>query len=129
MKRCDEKIAVALSWFVEEKLPVNAMRMSEYRRERHMKTRSLRSLSIRASSASPSSRLSEESKRNSNASPKPFPVYRYSSSFEKSVGLIGTGSRRRTPVFVDGAGDGARKGDGDREIEVKSTPSVRERAD
>lgn len=39
------------------------------------------------------------------------------------------GMRRTAPVLVDGDGEGARNGEGERETEVKSTPSVRERAD
>ena len=63
MKRCEEKMAVVASWpEPAPKFPVRAMRTSEYSRDRHMKTRSLRSLSIRFSSVSPSSRLSVESK-------------------------------------------------------------------
>ena len=52
MNRWEEKMAVE---FDVEKLPVRAIRTSEYRRERHMKTRSLQSLSILFSSRSPSS--------------------------------------------------------------------------
>ena len=95
MKRCEEKMAVVASWpEPAPKFPVRAMRTSEYSRDRHMKTRSLRSLSIRSASAcSDSSETFVEcecslSNRNSNASPKPLPVYRYSSSLEKSAGLI-----------------------------------------
>ena len=74
MKRCDENTAVVFSWLVDEKLPVSDILTSEKRRDRHMYTRSFLSLSILASSASPSSRASEVSNRNSNASPKPLPV-------------------------------------------------------
>lgn len=73
MKRWEEKIAVDGSWLVDEKTPVSDMRISEYKRERHMNTRSLRSLSIRASSSLPSSGA-VESNRNSKASPKPLLV-------------------------------------------------------
>src|SRR6266481_3430880 len=109
MKRWEENMAVALSWLVDEKLPVSAMRISEYNLDLHMNTRSFLSLSILFSSASPSSLLSLVSKRNSNAAPKPLPVYRYSSSLEKRVGLMEVGRRRMVPgVFVDGEGEPAR---------------------
>lgn len=73
-----------------------------------MNTRSFLSLSILLSSASPSSRLSDVSKRNSKAAPKPLPVYKYSSSFSKRVELMEVGRRRTPPMFADGEGDPAR---------------------
>lgn len=93
IKRWEEKMAVVFSC-EEEKLPVSAMRTSEYSRDRHMKTRSFLSLSIRMDSGSSCSSPSDESKRNSNASPNPWLVYKYSSSLEKSVGLIDVVRRR-----------------------------------
>ena len=71
-----------------------------------MKTRSFLSLSTRFSSASPSSLLSLVSNRNSNAAPKPLPVYRYSSSLAKRAGLMDVGRRRIVPGVVLGAVDG-----------------------
>ena len=108
MNLWEEKMAVVFSWLAELKLPVRAMRISEYRRDRHMNTRSFRSLSIRFSSASPSSRLSDVSNRNSKASPKPLPVYKYSSSFEKRVGLMEVAKRRRPPGVGEGVGEAMR---------------------
>ena len=107
MKRCDEKIAVVASWPEPAlKFPVRAMRTPKYSRDRHMKMRSLRSLSIRSASAcSDSSETFVEcecslSNRNSNASPKPFPAYKYSSSLEKRAGLILVVRRSRVGVMT-----------------------------
>src|SRR5882762_5360835 len=98
------------------------IRTSEYKRDRHIKTRSFRSLSIRLSSASPSSRwrCSLESNKNSKASPNPLPVYRYSSSLEKRVGFMDVGKRRIPSCTVDGAGEPVRNGEGDRDTPGRS---------
>jgi hypothetical protein len=89
-----------------------------------MKTRSFRSLSILCSSASPSSRLSEESKRNSKASPNPFPVYRYSSSLEKRVELMEVVRRKAAPVARVAAGEADLNGEGDLDIAGTSSPLI-----
>ena len=39
------------------------------------------------------------------------------------------GRRRRPPGLVDGAGETALKGEGEREIPLKSTPRVRDKAE
>ena len=91
-----------------------------------MKTRSLRSLSILFSSMSPSSRLSEVSNRNSKASPNPCPVYRYSSSLENRIELIEDLRRRSVPGVLEGVGEEARNGDGERETAGMSRERERE---
>ena len=48
---------------------------------------------------------------------------------EKRLGLIEVGSRRIAPFIVEGDGETARNGDGDRDMPVKSPPSVKESAD
>ena len=48
---------------------------------------------------------------------------------EKSVGLIEVLRRRRAPGVVEGEGEGARKGEGVREMPGISRPSDSERAD
>ena len=50
------------------------------------------------------------------ASPRPFPVYRYSSSLEKRAGDVCWGSRRILPWRVDGEGEAERNGEGEREL-------------
>lgn len=90
-----------------------------------MKTKSLRNLSMRRASGSSSSpmgalsRESLESNKNSKASPNPWPVYRYSSSFENRAGFIDVLRRRSAldpvPTTVDCVGDDDRNGEGVRD--------------
>ena len=43
--------------------------------------------------------------------------------------MMDVGRRRRPPGLVDGAGETALKGEGEREMPLKSTPRVRDKAD
>ena len=92
-----------------------SMMISEYSIDLYIYTTSLRTSAIRASSASPSDAFfSLASKRNSEASPSPFLVYRYSSSFEKRAGLCFNEIRVREPV-TEGAGEVGLKFEGETE--------------
>ena len=102
-----------------------SMMISDYSIDLHIYTMSLRSFAIRASSASPSDAFfSLASKRNSKASPNPFPVYKYSSSFGRRAGLCFNEIRVREPM-TEGAGDVCLKFEG----ETDWTEALRERED